>query len=79
MNEVADVEDVTLWATMPSSDRSSNSSNVLIEKSTRANQAQYVCVIEGRIRYYLGSLYQSSILTPKMSELEQPWHSRHVS
>ena len=31
------------------------------------------------MRYYLGSLYQSRILTPKETELEQPWQSRHVS
>ena len=82
MSEVADVEDVTLWATMSSSDQAGGApleGKIILERSTRANQAQYVCVLEGRTRYYLGSLYQSSMLTPKMSELERPWHSRHVS
>ena len=78
VHEIADVEDVTIWATIPGLDESCDEN--LVTSPERSIQAQYACVAEGRIRYYLVSIFQSIFMTPREGENDKhEWGSRHVS
>ena len=79
MSDVVDVEEVTIWATIPSTNQRSPLHNGLVSKAERSQQAQYSCVLKGSMRFYLASFYQSLALAPKANELKHPWSSRHVS
>ena len=55
VHEIADVEDVTIWATVPGLDESCD--DTLVMSPERSHQSQYTCVAEGKIRYMLVSVF----------------------
>ena len=63
VSEIADVQDVTIWATVPGLDEDCDES--LVMSPERSQQSQYTCVAEGKMRYYLVSVYQSLFMTPR--------------
>ena len=78
VHEIADIEDVTIWATVPGLDESCDEN--LVTSPERSIQSQYACVAEGRIRYYLVSIFQSIFMTPRAGENDNhEWGSMHVS